>query len=372
MRRKLTSSRTLAAALAVALMQGAPTVAQQDFSGVEFDVQHVAGSVYVLISGRGGNIAVSSGADGALMVDDQFAPLAEKIRAALREIGRSEVASDVKFLINTHWHGDHTGGNVEFGPESVIIAHANVRERLSTPQDRGGRITQPAPEAALPVITFDQGLAVHFNGEEIHVIHIPNGHTDGDAVIHFTGSNVVHMGDDFFAGRFPFVDLASGGSVEGLERGIALAIEHIPADAAVIPGHGPLSSVDDLKTYHRMLRETIAMVRSKMDQGTSMEEIQRAGVSEEWRSWGEGEVFIDTERWLGTIYQSLAGSADGDYGISGAADPSHGRADREHGHEGHAPALEGHEHGHEGRGHRHEGHGHEGHEHGHASRGHDR
>ncbi|MDX1578383.1 MAG: MBL fold metallo-hydrolase, partial [Gemmatimonadota bacterium] len=217
----------------------------------------------------------------------------------------------------THWHGDHTGGNVEFGEAATIIAHANVRERLSTPQDRGGRVTPAAPDEALPVVTFEDGLSVHLNGEEIRAFHVPHGHTDGDAVIWFTDSNVVHMGDDFFAGRFPFVDLASGGSVEGLERGIGSVLEEIPADAVIIPGHGPVSDVDDLRLYHRMLGETIAMVRQKMEDGRSAEEIQAEGVGSAWDGWGEG--FISTERWLETIYRSLEGSMDGDYQAHGHA-----------------------------------------------------
>ena len=288
---------------------GAPLAAQQDFSNVEFDVMHVSGNVWVLNSGRGGNIGVSTGADGVLMVDDQFAPLADKIRAALREAG---AGSEVNFLLNTHWHGDHTGGNVEFGDEATIIAHTNVRERLSTPQDRGsGNVVQPSPDVALPVITFDESLSIHFNGEEVRAFHVPNGHTDGDAVIYFTGSNVIHMGDDFFQGRFPFVDIASGGTVEGLERGIGDVLQHAPDDVAIIPGHGALSTIEDLETYHRMLRETIAMVREKMDRGLSAEDIAAGGVSDEWTDWGSG--FINTERWLGTIYQSLEGTSDGDY-----------------------------------------------------------
>lgn len=287
----------------------APVAAQQDFEDVRIEATHVAGNVYLLV-GQGGNIGVSSGPDGALMVDDQFAPLADRIRAALRELGRSDAASDVRFVLNTHWHGDHTGGNVEFGPEATIIAHDNVRERLSARQERGdGNVTEPSPPEALPVITFAQSLSVHFNGEEIRALHLPHGHTDGDAVIWFTESNVVHMGDDFFAGRFPFVDLASGGSVEGLERAIAHVLENIPADAQVIPGHGPLSTVDDLRLYHRMLTETIARVRSRIGEGATLEDVRAGGVSPEWDGWGEG--FISTERWLETIYRSLTSDTGG-------------------------------------------------------------
>src|SRR4051794_2413601 len=171
----------------------------RDFSKVEIKAIKVAGNICML-EGCGGNIGVSVGPDGLLIVDDQFAPLADKIHAALKGLGDGKL----KFVLNTHWHGDHTGGNAVFGAEAPIIAHENVRKRLSTEQTIRGEKTPPSPAAALPVITFDESLAVWFNGERIEVIHFPHGHTDGDSVIFFTGSNVVHMGDDFFAGRFPF------------------------------------------------------------------------------------------------------------------------------------------------------------------------
>jgi len=297
------------AALALALSVPLPISAQQDFSNVRIEATHVSGAVWMLV-GQGGNIAVSSGPDGALMVDDQYAPLAERIRAALREVGRGAEASDLRFVLNTHWHGDHTGGNMEFGGEATIIAHDNVRERMSTPQERNGNVTPPSPAEALPVITFDRSVHLHFNGERVVAFHVPQGHTDGDAVIYFEGSNVVHMGDDFFAGGFPFVDLASGGSVEGLQAGVARVLDEIPQDARIIPGHGPLSSVEDLRLYHRMLSETIGSVRRQLAGGATPEEIRARGVSDEWAGWGDG--FISTDRWLDTIVQSLSGSGDAD------------------------------------------------------------
>ncbi len=319
--------RLAVGATLLTLCAAGPLVAQRDFSAVEFEVTHVGGNVWALISGAGGNIAVSSGPDGVLMVDDQFAPLADKIRAALTEVGQNGAAAELKFLLNTHFHGDHTGGNVEFGDVATIVAHTNVRERLVTPQTRNGQTTPAAPAQALPVITFDEALSVHFNGEEIRAFHLPNGHTDGDAVVYFMGSNVIHMGDDFFAGAFPFVDVASGGSVEGLERGVGEVLQHAPDDVAVIPGHGPISTIEDLELYHRMLGETIAMVRQKMDRGLSSEAIQAEGVGSEWAEWGGG--FISTERWLGTIVQSLSDGSESDYVDHGHADEgshTHGRS----------------------------------------------
>ena len=272
-----------------------------DFSKVEITATKVAGNIYML-QGQGGNIGVSVGADGILIVDDQFAPLADKIKAALKTLGEGKL----KFVLNTHWHGDHTGGNVQFGPEAPIIAHDNVRRRLATEQKSEffKRTTPASPKEALPVITFDKSLSVHFNGEEIKVIHFPQGHTDGDSIIFFTSSNVVHMGDDFFVARFPFVDLESGGSVQGLTRNIGEIIPKLAADVKIIPGHGPISTVEDLKQYHHMLLETTAVVQSKMKAGKTVAQIKAEGLPAEWASWGSG--FIKTDVWLETIHRSLS------------------------------------------------------------------
>lgn len=274
--------------------------AQTDYSKVEIKATKVAGNVYML-EGAGGNIGVSVGPDGILIVDDQFAPLADKIRAALKSLGEGKL----RFILNTHWHGDHTGGNAQFGPEATIIAHDNVRKRLATEQQIPFfKSTVPAsPKEALPVITFDNSLSVNFNGEEIRAIHYPHGHTDGDSVIFFTSSNVVHLGDDFFAGRFPFVDVDNGGNVIGLAKNIGEIIPKIPAGAKLIPGHGALSTIDDLKAYHRMLLATIDVVRKKAAAGKSLDQIKTEGLPAEWKSWGEG--FIKTDQWIELIYKSL-------------------------------------------------------------------
>lgn len=273
----------------------------QDFSKVEITATKVAGNVHML-QGRGGNIGVSVGVDGILIVDDQFAPLADKIKAALKNLGEGKL----KFVLNTHWHGDHTGGNAQFGPEAPIIAHDNVRRRLATEQksELFKRTTPASPKEALPVITFDKSLSVHFNGEEIKVIHFPKGHTDGDSVIFFTTSNVVHLGDDFFVAKFPFVDLESGGSVEGLTKNIADIIPKLAADVKIIPGHGPISSVADLKAYHQMLVETTAIVRRKMRARRTLAQIKAEGLPAKWKEWGTG--FIKTDAWLETIHRSLS------------------------------------------------------------------
>ncbi len=286
------------AVMGIAFMSNS-TSAQRDYSKVEIKVIKAAGNVYML-QGAGGNIGVSVGADGILIVDDQFAPLADKIRAALKTLGEGKL----KFVLNTHWHGDHTGGNAQFSSEAPIIAHTNVRRRLETDQLVHGEAVKASPKEALPVVTFDDRLSVHFNGEEIRVIHFPHGHTDGDSVIFFTGSNVVHMGDDFFAGRFPFVDLDSGGNVEGVIRNVGEIIKQLPAGVKIIPGHGPLSNIDDLKIYHRMLVETTSIVRQRMSAGKTLPQIKAAGLPAEWKDWGTG--FIKTDEWIETIYQSYS------------------------------------------------------------------
>ena len=293
-------------ALLMLLTLSVLAVAQDDFSKVEIKATKINGNVYML-EGSGGNIGVSVGTDGILIVDDQFAPLAEKIRAALKTLGDGKL----KFILNTHWHGDHTGGNAQFGREAPIIAHDNVRKRLSTEQrsELFKQTTPASPKEALPVITFDQSLSVHFNGEEIRVIHFPHGHTDGDSVIFFTTSNVVHLGDDFFAGRFPFVDLESGGSVQGLTKNIADIIPKIPAGAKLIPGHGPISTVDDLKAYHRMLMETTAHVQKQIAAKKTLDQIKKEGLPAEWKSWGEG--FVKTDLWLELVYRSLSMKVSG-------------------------------------------------------------
>ncbi len=287
------------APLFVLLLVPAFGLAQDRFADVEIKATHVRGSVYML-EGAGGNIGVSVGDDGILIVDDQFAPLADKIRAALAKLGDGKL----QYVLNTHWHGDHTGGNASFGVEVPIIAHRNVRKRMAAGQELLGRQVEPAPHEALPVITFDDSLTVHFNGEDIRMVHFPAGHTDGDSVVFFQQSNVVHMGDDLWTARFPFVDLSSGGNVLGLERSMREILKDLPEDAILIPGHGPLSTRKDLEDYQQMLAESIELVRKKIDQGKSLEEIQQEGAPEGWADWGSG--WIKTDAWLETVHKSLS------------------------------------------------------------------
>ena len=267
----------------------APVLAQDDrFANVTIETVPVTGNISMLI-GSGGNIGVSTGEDGLLIIDDQYAPLAAKIRAALSQLNPDAP----KFLLNTHFHGDHTGGNADFGVASIIIAHENVRGRL---------VAEDSPSPALPVITFDDDVTVHFNGENITLIHMPRGHTDTDSVVMFEDSNVVHMGDHFFNGGFPFVDLANGGTVQGYLSNLEKALSWIDDDTSVIPGHGPLGSKADLLAFYNVVKDTSTTIRVMKSQGVSAEEAVTEGLSDEYESWGQG--FINEQRWIETVFAS--------------------------------------------------------------------
>ena len=279
----------------------AAAFAQQDFSKVEIKVQKVAGTVYML-QGAGGNIGVSVGDDGIVIVDDQFAPLAPKIRAALKGI----TDKPIRFILNTHYHGDHTGGNAEFSKDGPIIAQENVRKRLQSGTSAIGRTTPPAPKEALPVITFNDRATVHINGEDIRAIHMPHGHTDGDAVVWFTQSNVVHMGDDFFNGTFPFVDADNGGSVRGLSMNLDAILSQIRDDTKVIPGHGPLGDKTTLRAFADMIHASSAAVDAAMRSGKTLEQIKTEKVLEPWAKWASS--FITVDRWAESLYRDLGGT----------------------------------------------------------------
>ncbi|HYO76946.1 MAG TPA: MBL fold metallo-hydrolase [Thermoanaerobaculia bacterium] len=281
--------------LALPLLAAASTFAQQDFSGVEVKATKVAGSVYML-TGAGGNIGVSVGNDGVVIVDDQYAPLAPKIEAALKSI----TDRPIRFIINTHYHGDHTGGNEHFGRSAPIVAHENVRKRLASGVTRRGTVVPPAPAGALPVVTFNDTLTIHLNGEDVRAVHMPHGHTDGDSVIWFTGSNVVHMGDDFFNDRFPFVDTEHGGSVRGLIANIEKVLALVPDDAKIIPGHGALSDKTGLRRYLDTLRNTLATVERGVAAGKSLEQLKAEKVLAQWDAWGQG--FVKNDMWIDTLH----------------------------------------------------------------------
>jgi glyoxylase-like metal-dependent hydrolase (beta-lactamase superfamily II) len=291
---KSTAVRTSLAVLGCAVValawRCAPVGSKQDIAA-----HHVAGPVHYL-EGRGGNIGISAGADGVLMIDDKFANLAPQIRAAIEGIS----ADPIEFLINTHHHGDHTGGNPVFGGEATILAHENVRTRLQAPDPRSG---ETMDAVGWPVLTFPRQVNVHFNGEEIRVVHFPACHTDGDSVVFFTGSNVVHMGDLFFLDRFPFVDLDAGGSVAGLIEGVTAVLGQIADDTHVIPGHGTLATKADLERYRDMLVETRALVAAAVAEGASADDLERDGILSDHAQWGGG--FITSDKFLDTLVREL-------------------------------------------------------------------
>jgi len=279
----------------VALAQGG-----RDFSDVEIETLPVAEGIYMLV-GAGGNIGLSVGKDGAYVIDDQFAPLTDKIKAAIAAV----TDAPVRFVVNTHWHGDHTGGNEHFGDSGVlIVAHENVRKRLNPAQfaDLVGRSSQ-APEAALPVVTFSDRVTFHWNGQTIRVQHVEHAHTDGDSVIWFEQANVVHMGDNLFVGRYPFIDVDSGGNVNGMIATAERTLARIPAGAKLIPGHGPLATLDDLRAFHDMLVDVRDRVQGLVDAGKSLEEIVAADPSAAYdEALNEGRV---PERFITMVYRSL-------------------------------------------------------------------
>ena len=266
---------------------------------VQVKTTKVSANVYML-QGRGGNIGALVGMEGILIVDDDYKAISTKLAAALKELGSEKP----RFVFNTNWHGDHTEVNEFFGKESTIIAHVNVRKRLLDPPVIFGEKKAPYPAFALPIVTYTESMTLYINGEEVRAVHFPNGHTDGDSVIFFKNANVVHLGDDFFVGRFPFVDLDSGGSVQGMINNVAALIRQIPADAKLIPGHGPLATLEDLKSYHQVLVETSNLIQAEMTKGKSVDEIKKAGLPEKYKEWGSG--FIKTDSWIETVYKSYS------------------------------------------------------------------
>jgi cyclase len=283
----------------------------EDFSKVQMKVTKVAGNVYML-QGAGGNIGASIGEDGIVIVDDQYAPLAEKIQAALKGI----TDKPVRFIINTHYHGDHTGGNAYFQKQAPIIAHDNVRKRLETGGGAGNGSSvhmdiKPAAKEALPIITFDHDVTVHLNGEDIRALFFPAGHTDGDSIIFFPKSNVVHMGDDFVTYGFPFIDVDSGGSINGMIEGVEKVIAQVPADVKIIPGHGPVSSLDDVRAYLTMLKETREVVAKALKESKSLDQMKQAKLLDAWKKYS-GD-FINEDAFLETLYNSLTGQKNGKF-----------------------------------------------------------
>ncbi|MCI0451054.1 MAG: MBL fold metallo-hydrolase [Candidatus Latescibacteria bacterium] len=291
--------KSLLGATSALLLAANTAVATQTQPDVEVKTIPVAGSVYML-EGQGGNIGACVGDDGILIIDDQYERMADAVRAALTALN----PGPLKFVLNTHYHGDHVGGNEIFGNEATIIAHENVRNRVTVPQQRGERTVEPLDPAGWPVVTFQDKVKVHFNGEDIQFIHLPAGHTDGDGIVFFPKSNVIHMGDLLFSGRYPRVDVEGGGSVDGYLKNLEWVMFNLPKDAKVIPGHGPLSTMDDVHAARDMIKETSEYVKKLIAGKKTLEEIKKAGLPEKFKPFDW--QFITTDRWIETLYTAYS------------------------------------------------------------------
>jgi cyclase len=277
--------------------------AQTNFDTIQVRAQALRGGVYML-TGAGGNIGVSIGDDATFIVDDQYAPLTPKIIAAVAAL----TTKPIRFVVNTHWHGDHTGGNENVGKTgALIVAHNNVRKRMSTEQfnDVFNRRTPASPAGALPVVTFNDSVSFHINGDELVAFHIPPAHTDGDAVIHFTKADIVHMGDTYFATGYPFVDVSSGGNVNGIIGVADRVLAMCKPNTIVIPGHGPVSTCENLREYRNMVAAVRDRVRAEMQKGRTLEQIADAKVTAEFDAkWGRG--FIQPAVFVQLVHRSLS------------------------------------------------------------------
>ena len=255
-----------------------------------------------MLQGKGGNLGLIKGKQGILLIDADYKDMSEALKDELTKHGG---VNKLSYLINTHWHGDHTQGNLSLGHHAQIIAHDNVRARLLTKQEIKlfKMVSKPYPKHALPSITYEKRLSLHINNEDIEVVHFPNGHTDGDSVVFFKKSNVVHMGDHFFSGFYPFVDVSHGGNVLNMAKNVKSILSMVDSKTKIIPGHGPLSNKKDLRDFYDMLIGTSAEVKAMMDKGLSLDEIKDKGLSKKWNPWTKG--FLSSKVWIGIIHSSL-------------------------------------------------------------------
>lgn len=294
--------RKLALGYAAVLFTMPALAQEQDFSAVQIETQRLTPNLFMLI-GSGGNIALSTGADGSVLVDTQYAPLNAKILAAVRAAG----GSDVKYVINTHWHGDHTGGNEPLGRAgALIIAHDNVLTRLSSEQFMAAfnQRVPPAPAAARPVVTFPTRTTFHLNGDVVQIVHVANAHTDGDSIVHFTNANVIHTGDTYMKDQYPFIDVSSRGSIDGFITAADAVLSRSDANTKIIPGHGALANRADLQRFHDMLVTVRGRIQALIERGMSEDEVVAAKPTAEFdAAWGQG--FMNPENFTRFSYQSL-------------------------------------------------------------------
>ncbi len=275
---------------------------QPNFADARIGTVRVADNIHML-TGPGGNIGVLTGKDGTFLIDDQYAPLADKVRAALQAIS----SMPVRFVVNTHWHDDHTGGNENLGEAgALIVAHENVRKRMSVEQFLAvfNARVPPAADGALPVITFTESVTFHWNGEELHVFHVAPAHTDGDSIIHFKKANAVHMGDTYFNGMYPFIDTSTGGSIAGMIAAADRVLSMIDDETKILPGHGPVSNKAELKAYRDMLSAVQGQVSALMSRDLDRDAVIAAKPTRDFDAkWGGG--FLKPDVWVGIVFDSI-------------------------------------------------------------------
>ena len=285
------------------VMLPAALAAQQNWDTITVKAQPLRGGVY-LITGSGGNIGLSTGSDAAFLVDDQYAPLTPKLLAAVAGV----TSQPIRFVLNTHWHGDHTGGNENIGKTgALLVAHDNVRKRMSTEQFMAAnRRVPPSPPGALPVVTFTDSVTFHINGDALVAFHVPAAHTDGDVIVYFTKADIIHMGDGMMTISYPYVDLSSGGNVAGFVTAADRALTICGPQTIVIPGHGGVTDCAGLREWRDMIVTVRDRVRAEMQKGRTLEQIQAAALTASFDArWGKG--FIQPPRFVESVYRSLGG-----------------------------------------------------------------
>jgi len=298
---KLTSNLYVAIGIFAFALTNFANAENHHASSPTFKSTSLTSNIFML-QGKGGNIGLIKGKQGLLLIDADYKEMSSALEAELAKYGG---INKVSYLINTHWHGDHTQGNEIVGHHAKIIAHENVRPRLLTSQEIKlfNMVTEPYSEHALPSITYKTSMSLHINNKEINVVHFPNGHTDGDSIVFIKNDNIVHMGDHFFSGMFPFVDVAHGGNVLKMANNIKSVLAMLNNKTKIIPGHGPLSTKADLQAFHDMLTGTSAEINEMKEKGMTLEKIKEKGLSNKWASWTKG--FIPEKVWIDIVYSSL-------------------------------------------------------------------
>jgi glyoxylase-like metal-dependent hydrolase (beta-lactamase superfamily II) len=296
------STKILLLVVAVLAFSAGIAIAQQNYDTVQVVSQKVSGNIYML-TGAGGNMGLCAGDEGGFLVDAEYAPMTEKIKAAVGEIN----PKPIQYLFNTHVHGDHVGGNENFAKTGVVIVgHDNIRKRMSAEQyiELFKRKTPPYPALALPAITYSDEINFHMNGENIHIFHLPNAHTDGDGVVQFVKANVISTGDLFFNGLYPIIDLSSGGSIDGMIAAVEKILSVTNDETKIIPGHGPLTNPARLREYKEMLSNVRENIEKLLKNGKSLEETIAAKPTKDYDEvWGKS--FITPDMFVTMVYKSL-------------------------------------------------------------------